>query len=117
MLVCVNRYGEAHKAISGAGFFCVNLLSEADQAVADSFAGRDGKSGVEKFSDGSWVDLQSGAPALSTAMASLDCEVVEVTQAHTHSVFFGAVREIRRGTGFAPLLHFARRYTNLSSNG
>jgi flavin reductase (DIM6/NTAB) family NADH-FMN oxidoreductase RutF len=114
MLVCVNRYGEAHRAISEAGSYCVNLLSEMDQPVADSFAGRSGKAGADKFSDAEWIAMQSGAPALASAMVSLDCEVVEAVEAHTHTVFFGAVRAIHRGKGSAPLLHFGRRYRNLS---
>lgn len=114
MLVCVNRYGEAHKAIAESKNYCVNLLSEADQPVADAFAGRSGKSGAHKFSDAQWIDMQSGAPALASAMVSLDCEVVEAVEAHTHTVFFGAVRGIRRGAGATPLLHFGRRYRNLS---
>ena len=114
MLVCVNRYGEAHRAISEAARYCVNLLSEADQPVADAFAGKSGRAGAEKFSGAEWVDMPSGAPALASAMVSLDCEVVEALEAHTHTVFFGEVRGIRQGKGVAPLLHFGRRYRNLS---
>jgi flavin reductase len=75
---------------------------------------RYGKAGADKFSDAEWVAMQSGAPALASAMVSLDCEVVEAVEAHTHTVFFGAVRAIHRGKGSAPLLHFGRRYRNLS---
>jgi len=114
MLVCVNRYGEAHKAISEAGSFCVNLLSENDQPVADNFAGKAGRTGAERFSGADWAPLHSGSPALASAMVSLDCEVVETVEAHTHTVFFGAVREVKRGSGVAPLVHFGRKYRNLS---
>lgn len=114
MLVCVNRFGEAHKAIADAGSFCVNLLSEADQPVADAFAGRSGKQGAAKFDDAGWKQMRSGSPTLESAMVGLDCEVVEMVEAHTHTVFFGAVREVRRGSGTTPLLHFARNYRNLS---
>jgi flavin reductase len=114
MLICVNRFGEAHKAIAEAGNFCVNLLSNADQPVADCFAGRSGKIGAAKFTDAVWVDLISGSPALTSAMVSLDCEVVETVQAHTHTVFFGAVRQVKRGTGTQPLLHFERSYRGLA---
>jgi flavin reductase len=117
MLICVNRYGEAHRSITEAGSYCVNLLSEADQPVADAFSGRSGKTGADKFSEAEWIEMSSGAPALASAMVSLDCEVVETVEAHTHTVFFGAVRDIRRGAGATPLLHFGRRYRNLSLHG
>ncbi len=114
MLVCVNRFGEAHRAISEAGSFCVNLLSDVNQPVADTFAGRSGKQGAEKFDNPDWQEMQSGSPFLSTAMVGLDCEVVEAVEAHTHTVFFGAVREVRAGAGTKPLVHFGRTYRNLS---
>ena len=116
MLVCVNRFGEAHRAISEAGGFCINLLSDANQQVADTFAGRSGKQGAAKFESPDWSQMQSGSPFLASAMAALDCEVVEAVEAHTHTVFFGAVREVRRGTGASPLLHFGRTYRNLSES-
>ena len=114
MLVCVNRFGDAHAAIAAAGSFCVNLLSGEDQAVADRFAGRGGLVGAARFADADWAEMGSGAPGLSSAMVSLDCETVESVNAHTHTVFFGAVREVRRGGGLTPLLHFARSYRSLS---
>jgi flavin reductase len=114
MLVCVNRFGETHKVIADWGSFCVNLLSGGDEAVADQFAGRAGKSGADKFAGGEWVDMASGSPGLVSAMVSLDCEIVEMVKAHTHTVFFGEVREVRRGRGLSPLLHFARSYRNLT---
>lgn len=114
MLVCVNRFGEAHRSIAESGSFSINLLSNSDQPVADCFAGRSGRLGADKFSDAEWEEMSSGAPALTTAMVSLDCEVVESVEAHTHTVIFGAVREVRRGSGTQPLLHFGRSYRNLS---
>jgi flavin reductase len=114
MLVCVNRSGEAHQAIGDFGHFCVNLLSGEDASVADRFAGRGRKLGAGKFEDANWIDMRSGSPCLSSAMVSIDCEVVETVRAHTHTVFFGAVREVRRGLGLTPLLHFARSYRGLT---
>ena len=37
----------------------------------------------------------TGAPALPTTLASFDCEVTQVIPVHSHTVFIGAVRDIR----------------------
>lgn len=113
LLVCVNRQGEAGGAIAKAGAFCVNILGEENRSVADRFAGRQGASGAEKFQGGVWSPLATGAPALDGALVNIDCRVAESVEAHTHTVFFGTVVDVRLGRLQAPLLHFDRAYRSL----
>lgn len=114
LLICVNRDGEAHRAISGAGAFCVNVLAEANHPVADRFAGRHGLAGAEKFTGADWSRLATGAPALDSALVSIDCTLAESVEAHTHTVFFGRVQAVRLGPSAAPLIHFDRAYRSLA---
>jgi flavin reductase (DIM6/NTAB) family NADH-FMN oxidoreductase RutF len=39
LLVCVNKSGISHEKILASGVFCLNVLSEAQDAVAKAFAG------------------------------------------------------------------------------
>ena len=92
LLVCVNRNTASHAAISRAGFFCVNLLSESDDKLADRFSipaerGR-------RFLDREWTTLVTGAPALVGALASFDNEVVEAVDVQSHTVFIGRVKAV-----------------------
>ena len=48
MLVCVNRQGAAHRAITENGCFCVNILGADQLDVAHRFAGQTG-AGENKF--------------------------------------------------------------------
>jgi len=115
MLVCVNRFGEAHKAITTAGSFCVNILADAQREIALRFAGQIGELGEDKFSPYGWTNLATGAPALDNAMANLDCEIASVSETESHSIFIGKVMAIRFGPETSPLLHYNRNFFTLAN--
>ncbi len=114
MLVCVNRNGEAHRAITAAGSFCVNILADDQRVVAMRFAGQTGDQGEDKFAPHGWTRLATGAPALDGALVNLDCEIASATETGSHSIFIGEVRAIRFGTAPSPLLHFNRSFFTLA---
>ncbi|OJU00084.1 MAG: hypothetical protein BGN83_01290 [Rhizobium sp. 63-7] len=113
MLVCVNRLGEAHAAITSTGAFCVNILAETDEEIAKRFAGHGGAVGQDKFLNADWLELATGSPALDSALVNIDCVVSEVTQTESHSVFFGTVKKVRLNPAKRPLLHFNRNFFSL----
>lgn len=115
MLVCVNRFGEAHKAITTAGSFCVNILADRQREVALRFAGQIGDMGEDKFAPYGWTRLATGAPALDLAMANLDCEIASVSETESHSIFIGNVKAIRFGPETSPLLHYNRNFFTLAN--
>lgn len=115
MLVCVNRFGEAHKAITSAGSFCVNILADRQREVAMRFAGQIGQMGEDKFAPYRWTSLATGAPALDDAMANLDCEIATVSETDSHSIFIGKVKAIRFGPETSPLLHYNRNFFTLAN--
>lgn len=115
MLICVNRFGEAHKAITAAGSFCVNILADAQREIAMRFAGQIGDMGEDKFAPYGWTNLATGAPALDNAMANLDCEISSVSETESHSIFIGEVKAIRFGPETSPLLHYNRNFFTLAN--
>ncbi|WP_312666342.1 flavin reductase [Pantoea sp. CTOTU49201] len=117
VLICVNHFGEAHRAMLENGTFCVNVLTADQRFLADIFAGQAGVPPNERFHHADWSELASGAPALDNALVNLDCRIAERVQTSTHSVFFGAVEAIRFGHAHPPLLHFDRQYFSLAAPG
>jgi flavin reductase (DIM6/NTAB) family NADH-FMN oxidoreductase RutF len=115
ILICVNHFGEAHRAMLENGSFCVNVLNAEQRALADIFAGQAGVPPSERFLHASWSKLSSGAPTLDDALVNIDCRIAERVQTSTHSVFFGAVEAIRFGGQHTPLLHFDRHYFSLAA--
>lgn len=116
VLICVNHFGEAHRAMLENGTFCVNVLNVEQRFLADIFAGQAGVAPADRFSHAQWSELSSGAPVLDGALVNIDCRIAERVQTTTHSVFFGAVQAIRFGQQpTPPLLHFDRHYFSLAA--
>lgn len=72
LLVCMNRNSFAHAHFKQNGTLCVNVLSSDHQALSGVFANASLRS-EERFCHDSWQVMASGAPVLSSAVASFDC--------------------------------------------
>lgn len=112
LLVCVNKTGFTHDKITGSGRFCVNVLTEDQDAVAMVFAGMGGDR-AERFATGTWTTLTTGAPALEGAAAVFDCVIHEAVEQSTHSVLFGNVVATAHRSGRDTLLYGQRRFRQL----
>lgn len=116
LLVCLNRGGEMHRLVKGNGVLCVNTLAAAQEALSPLFAGATGQRVDERFVDGDWRVLETGAPVLEGAVVSFDCVVSQVTEVGTHGVFFCAVAAIALGSPHdEALIYFRRRYHRTAS--
>jgi flavin reductase (DIM6/NTAB) family NADH-FMN oxidoreductase RutF len=93
--------------------FGVNFLNATQKQVADRFAGRKGEKGTERYAGAEWTQAVTGAPLLVGALASLDCEVEEMIQRHSHSIVIGRVREVRAGRDDAALVYWRGDYERL----
>lgn len=113
ILACVNRTASAHDPIAAIGSFSINLLASDQQDLAGQFSGRTGLKGEARFTDPGWTTLATGAPILATALASLDCTLLDRHAFETHTVFIGTVADGRVRTDAAPLLYFKGDFWNL----
>lgn len=93
LLVCVNRDASSHDVIHRAKVFCANVLSSGDIELAQRFSKPEFRN--TRFEHCPWVSLVTGAPALPSALASFDCEITHVIPVHSHTIFVGAVRDIK----------------------
>jgi len=113
LLVCVNRTSSSHEPIAAAGRFCVNVLSESQQPIAARFGSALDR--AERFSQGSWSVLQTGAPALDEALANFDCVIDQAIPYRSHTIFIGRIQAIRLSDpGSTPLLYLDGRYRSLT---
>jgi flavin reductase (DIM6/NTAB) family NADH-FMN oxidoreductase RutF len=80
----------AHEMIKQSRAFALNVLAKDQQGLAFAFfksLERDGDSiGGEAFSKG-----RSGSPLLGSALAHLDCTLVDTVEKGDHSIFVGEV--------------------------
>jgi flavin reductase (DIM6/NTAB) family NADH-FMN oxidoreductase RutF len=90
--------------IGGSGAFCVNVLTEEQEALCRAFARPGG--GSDKFAGIGWAPAATGAPRLHDVLAWVDCRVEAVHDAGDHHLVVGAV--VAMGTGHGEPLVFYR---------
>lgn len=106
VLACVNKTASAHEPIGETKAFSVNLLATDQTDVATVFSGQTDRHGEARFDDAQWMTLATGAPVLKSAMAALDCRLVERHDYSTHTIFIGSVEDGRRRDDGQPLVYF-----------
>jgi flavin reductase (DIM6/NTAB) family NADH-FMN oxidoreductase RutF len=109
MMVSLNLSSSTWRAVRRHGHFCINVLRRDQQAVADRFAGRGGVAGAARYAEAAWAPLVTGALALEGALASIDCELEDAFERHSHALLLGRVSAITLGHGEA-LLYGDGRY-------
>ncbi len=113
MIVNINLNSSTFAVIDRYRHFCVNILSQEQQAVAERFSGFGGIKGADRYEGASWTTLASGAPALVSALAAIDCEVDEVIVRHSHAIILGRILSVTADKGHS-LVYSQGRYSRLS---
>ncbi|MGF9567200.1 flavin reductase family protein [Neorhizobium sp. BT27B] len=114
MIVNINRSSSTWPVIARHGHFCVNILDIEDQVVAERFSGKDGLKGGQRYGGAEWTTLVTGAAALVGSLASIDCEVEEVIERHSHAIIIGRVVAVR-SRGGSPLVYSHGKYGSVLS--
>jgi len=108
LLVAIRTGSPLVAAIEARGAFAVNVLSDRQADLSESFAGRGHR--PHEFLPGDWWPLTGGAPPLlHGAAARFTCDVESLTVAGTHTLVLGAVTRAERGAG-TPLAYTRRGY-------
>ncbi|MBY6090468.1 flavin reductase family protein [Maritimibacter alkaliphilus] len=113
LLVCLNERSSALTAILENGCFSANYLREAHDGIADTFAGRTGLRGNDRF-DESWLQSENGMPVLTDALASFECDVRKVTNFGSHHIVIGRVLAAQSSSAGTPLIYSTGQYRNLA---
>ena len=111
VMVCVHHLSPAAPLIQENGVFCVNMLTDEQSHISDTFAGRIKTEDGNKFSCADWHPLATGCPGLVGSLVSLDCTLVEQMRWDTHHMFLGEVVDVESTDDDAlPLLYACRSY-------
>jgi len=110
VLLCIRRRTPALAAIIRNRAFCANLLAAHHRGLADVFAGRPADGAPHDFERAKWsAGGVTGSPALSDAVASLECDLFRMGRAGTHQVVLGRCVGVREAGG-PTLFYTERRY-------
>jgi flavin reductase (DIM6/NTAB) family NADH-FMN oxidoreductase RutF len=113
LLASVNQGTDTHAQIRNTGCFSVNVIAAEHLELAKRFAGRHGIYGAERFAAGSWDILETGAPTLTDALATLDCRVAHELAWATHTIFLGTVVATRVRASGSALVYRAGAFIEL----
>ncbi|MGP4971759.1 flavin reductase [Psychrobacter aquimaris] len=111
LLVCMNQTSRSHGHFVENKTLSVNVLGAQHEPISNAFASK--LSSQERFEYGSWSQLKTGAPVLEDALVSFDCEIQDIQQVGTHSVFMCRVVAIRQSEQEESLVYFNRAYSRV----
>jgi flavin reductase (DIM6/NTAB) family NADH-FMN oxidoreductase RutF len=116
LIVSVNRQSSSWPLLQRFGAFGVNILTAEQLDIAERFAGKGGLKGAERFAGAEWVTRATGVPLLVGSLASIDCEVEEVIERHSHAIVIGRVRDVITAVPSTALTYWDGQYVAIDQN-
>ena len=110
LLVCIAHGTNTYGYMERTGKFGVNILSQDQQDLGALFAKKpeDRDSGVDyNYSEG-----EAGVPILEGSITFFGCEVMGAHVYGDHTIYMGAVKEMRQNESGEPLMFFRSRWYN-----
>jgi len=111
MLWCLANTSAAFKVFTEAPAFSLNILRSDDAEVAQRFS----RKGDRVIPTEQICTMESGAPVLTAAVASLDCRLRLRQPMGDHEVIYGDVVAYRADPGVDALGFFRGRFVTLRS--
>jgi flavin reductase (DIM6/NTAB) family NADH-FMN oxidoreductase RutF len=116
LLVSVNRLSSSFPLLQRYGAFGVNILTAEQLDIAERFAGKGGLKGTERFAGAEWVTRATGVPLLVGGLASIECDVEEVIERHSHAIIIGRVRSVLTAVPSTALTYWNGQYVAIDQN-
>jgi flavin reductase (DIM6/NTAB) family NADH-FMN oxidoreductase RutF len=108
LLVCVNRSASIHQTMVDTDHFAVNVLHQEQMEIVAAFSSSDARS--SRFEQGAWTKDANGVPYLGEAQASFSCLCDKRVEYGTHTIFIGAVLDVRVREQIDPLLYLNGKF-------
>ncbi len=105
ILACVNRGGLTHDMIVKSRRLGINLLSCSHRDLAMRFAGMTDIGDVDRFGEGNWAQMSTGAPILDDALVAFDCTVDVAIDVGSHAIIIADIVGITELNEAEPLLY------------
>lgn len=99
LLACVNRQGATYDTISHGRTLAVNVLGVEHKNLAMRFAGMTNVPETERFDEALWRADVTGAPLLSGALVSFDCDVENIMDVGSHGIVIGNIKSVQISNG------------------
>ena len=111
LLVCLNKSASVYEVFKSNKQLCVNTISSKQESLSALFGGKTAME--QRFSSAKWERCTTSSPVLVGAIASFDCEIVNVVSVSTHDLLICEAKSIiydQEGDG---LMYFDRDYCRI----
>ena len=108
LLVCMNKASSSHSHFVKNKILTVNVLSAQQEHLSKAFSSK--MTTEERFQQGVRTELETGAPVLEDALVNFDCEIDQIQEVGTHTVFMCRIVAIQQGQQEQSLVYFNRAY-------
>ena len=108
LLVCMNKSASSHGHFIENKILTVNVLGAHHQHLSHAFSSK--MSPEERFGYADWTILKTGAPVLEDALVSFDCEIDQIHEVGTHTIFICRIVAIQQSQHEQGLVYFNRGY-------
>lgn len=112
VMICINRRSAIIPILQTNEHLCINVLSAAQQDIAEHFAGITKLSPEERFEYHIWHRGQTGQLQVEGALAHLHGRITAQHDIGTHHVFYVLIDEIKVHDTTEPALVYFRRNFN-----
>lgn len=108
LLVCMNKSSRSHAHFVENKVLAVNVLGAQHEQLSHAFASK--MSSEQRFEYGDWTELATGCPVLTDALVSFDCEIEQIQEVGTHTIFICPIVAIQKNQQDSALVYFNRAY-------
>ena len=112
VLVSVNRQASSFALIERLGTFGVNILGSDQQELADRFSNSRLK-GPQRFEGVPWFAGTSGVPLLGNSLATVECQVEEIIERHSHGIIVGSLVSFNLSRELSGLVYWNGEYIEI----
>lgn len=108
LLVCMNKASSSHAHFVANKILTVNVLGAQHEHISKAFSSK--ITSEERFKHGIWTELETGAPILEDALVNFDCEIDQIQEVGTHTIFMCRVVSVQQSQHDQSLVYFNRGY-------
>jgi flavin reductase (DIM6/NTAB) family NADH-FMN oxidoreductase RutF len=112
LLVSINRAASSFALIERTGLFGVNILGAIQHGIAGRFSNSRLR-GSQRFDGLEWRRGSSGVPLLKNTAATIECEVEEIIERHSHGIIVGRLLSFELSPQVSGLAYWNGQYVEI----
>jgi flavin reductase (DIM6/NTAB) family NADH-FMN oxidoreductase RutF len=115
LLVSINRQASSFGLIDRHRLFGVNILGSDQHGIAGRFSNGRLK-GNQRFEGIEWFSGSSGVPLLGNSLATIECQVEEIIERHSHGIVVGSLLSFEMAPRLSGLVYWNGQYVEIDTN-